>query len=110
MGAKSWEWARQQWMLSEGVGTVRTRSARGLDQAGDGWAPAVLIYSQIIQTGSNMEIENECLHCFKNSQISHTTRLGHYEQFSKLYRHPILNRIRVKNHRTNPPFEYLRNF
>jgi hypothetical protein len=42
---------------------------------------------------------------FKNSQFLHVARLGHYEQFSQLCRHPILNRIRVKNTRTDSTFE-----
>jgi hypothetical protein len=57
-----------------------------------------------------MEIEKECLTMLQKFQISHAARLGHYEQFSQLCRHQILNRIRVKNPGTDPPFESLMNF
>jgi hypothetical protein len=57
-----------------------------------------------------MEIEKECLTMLQKFQISHAARLGHYEQFSQLCRHQILNGIRVKNPRTDPPFESLMNF
>jgi hypothetical protein len=43
----------------------------------------------------------------KNSQILHAAVLGHYEEFSQLCRHPIHNRIGVKNPRIDPPFEFL---
>jgi hypothetical protein len=56
------------------------------------------------------KLKKNALAYSKNSQISHAVRLGHYKEFSKLCQHPILNRIRVKNPGTNPPFEYLRNF
>jgi hypothetical protein len=35
---------------------------------------------------------------------------GHYQQFSQLYGHPVLNRIRVKNPVTDSTFESLKNF
>jgi hypothetical protein len=108
--AVSWAQARWRWPLSEEVGAVRMRLARGSDRAADGWAPAVSLLSRIIQTGSNLVIEKECLTFSKNSQISYAIILGHYEQFTQLYGHPIPNRIRVKNHGTNLPFESLRNF
>jgi hypothetical protein len=45
VGVESWARARWRRLLSEGVGAVRTRLARGSDRAADGWAPTVLIYS-----------------------------------------------------------------
>jgi hypothetical protein len=68
------------------------------------------------QTGSNFEIEKECLTVVldrgivNNSQILHAIRLGHCEQFSQLCQRPILNRIRFKNPGIDPPFESLMNF
>jgi hypothetical protein len=43
--AVSWARARRRRPLSEEVGVVRTRSARGLDRAADGWAPVVSLLS-----------------------------------------------------------------
>jgi hypothetical protein len=57
-----------------------------------------------------MEIENGCLTELRNSQFLHVARLGHYEQFSQLCRHPIINRMRVKNPGTGTTFESLMNF
>jgi hypothetical protein len=54
-----------------------------------------------------LEIENGCLTLF---QKLHVSRLRHYEQFSPLCRHPILNRNRVKNYGTDSTFESLMNF
>jgi hypothetical protein len=51
----------------------------------------------------------DALPCSKNSQILDAARLGHYEQFSLLSRHRSLQRIRVKNHQTDSPFESLMN-
>jgi hypothetical protein len=41
----SWARARQRRPLSEGVGAVQTRSARGSYRAADGWAQAVSLLS-----------------------------------------------------------------
>jgi hypothetical protein len=57
-----------------------------------------------------LEIENGCLPCSKNSQCLHVSRLGHYEQFAQLCRHPICDRIRVKNPETYSTFESLMDF
>jgi hypothetical protein len=73
-------------------------------------APAVLIFFQIIQTNSNLEIEKECITLPQNSQILHAARLGHFEQLSQLCRHQILKIIRGKNPGTDPPFESLTKF
>jgi hypothetical protein len=75
-----------------------------------GGGHAVLYFSQIIQTGSNLEIENRCLTLLPKFPIFHAAILGYYEQFSQLCRHPILNRIRVKNPETYSTFESLMNF
>jgi hypothetical protein len=45
----------------------------------------------------------------KNSQILYADTEGNYEQFSQLCQHPNLHRIRVKNPRTDSPFESLMN-
>jgi hypothetical protein len=52
--------------------------------------PRGFVFSLIIQTGSNMEIENGCLTLLK--------------------KFPILNEIRVKNPRTDSTVESLMNF
>jgi hypothetical protein len=95
----------------------RPRSERGRhgrrrcsDRVPDERGPRGFVFSQIIQTGSNLKIENRCLSCSKNSQILHVTRLGYYEELFQLCRHPILNRIRVKNLGTDSTFESLMNF
>jgi hypothetical protein len=36
--------------------------------------------------------------------------LGYYEQFSQLFRHPIPNKNRAKNHGSDSTFESLMNF
>jgi hypothetical protein len=57
-----------------------------------------------------MEFEKNTLLCSKNSQILHAARLEHYEQFTQLCRHPILNKIRVKIPGKDSPFEILMDF
>jgi hypothetical protein len=57
-----------------------------------------------------MEIENGCLTFFQKFPIFLVAGLGHYEQFSQLCQHPILNIIRVKNPGTDSAFESLKNF
>jgi hypothetical protein len=105
-------WARQGGgghCLRE-VGAVRMQSARGLDRAADGGPHAVLIFFNLTKIGSNLKFEKNALLCSKNSQIVHAARLGHYDQFSQLFRHPNLNRIRVKIPGIDSPFENLMNF
>jgi hypothetical protein len=52
----------------------------------------------------------DVLLCSKNSQFLHAARLRHCEKFAQLCLHPILNRIRVENPRTDLTFESLMNF
>jgi hypothetical protein len=56
------------------------------------------------------KLKLDALPCSKNDQFLHVARLGYYEQFYKLFQHPILKRIRVKNPRTESTFESLMNF
>jgi hypothetical protein len=64
--------------------------------------PRGFIFSRIVQTDSNLEIENGSFTLFQ--------KLGHFEQFSQLCQWPMLNRIRVKNPRTDSTFGSLMNF
>jgi hypothetical protein len=50
------------------------------------------------------------LSCSKNSQFLNAARLGYYEQFSQLCRHPIPNINRAKNPGLDSTFESLMNF
>jgi hypothetical protein len=86
------------------------QSARGSDRAADGGPHAVLIFFNLTKIGSNLKFEKNALLCSKNSQIVHAARMGHYDQFSQLFRHPNLNRIRVKIPGIDSPFENLMNF
>jgi hypothetical protein len=63
--------------------------------------------SKLVQT---WKLKKNALPCFKNSQNLHAARLGYYEQLSQVCRHPILERIRVKNPGTDSTFESLLNF
>jgi hypothetical protein len=58
----------------------------------------------------NLKNENGCLNLIQNSQFLHVGRLGYYERFPKLCRHPIPNRSRVKSPGTDSTFESLLNF
>jgi hypothetical protein len=57
-----------------------------------------------------LEIENGCLTVLQKFPIFACSYIGYYEQFSQLCRHPILNRIRVKNPGIDSTFESLMNF
>jgi hypothetical protein len=57
-----------------------------------------------------LEVENGCLTVLQKFPILDAARLQYYEQFSQLCRHPILNRIRVKNSGMDSTFESLLNF
>jgi hypothetical protein len=105
--AKPWAWARWQPPLSKGgrrgLGAVRAvRLTLG--------ANAVLYFPRIIQTGSNLKIENWCLTCSKNSQFLHVAGLGYYKHFSQLCQYPISNINRAKNPGSDSIFESLMNF
>jgi hypothetical protein len=67
--------------------------------------PICFDFSNLTKTGSNLEFEKECLTYSKNSRILHAARLLHYELFSKLCQHLILNKFRVKIPGTDSPFE-----
>jgi hypothetical protein len=108
--AVSWAWARRRRPLSEEVGTVQTRSARGSDRAADGWAPRGFIFPIQPKLAKIWNLKQDALAYSKNSQILYSARLGHCEQFSQLFLHPILNKIRVKIPGTDSPFESLMNF
>jgi hypothetical protein len=82
--AMSWAWARQRRPLSEEVGTVRTRSARGSDGAADGWAPRGFIFPIQPKPAKTWNLKQDALAYSKNSQILYSGRLGHCEQFSQL--------------------------
>jgi hypothetical protein len=103
--AKSW--------VDKAAAAVRTQSAqrrRCSDCVADGWAHAVLYFPELSKLTQTWKLKIDALPCSNNSQFLHVARLGHYEQFSKLCRHPILNRIRVKNLGTDSTFESLMNF
>jgi hypothetical protein len=120
MVAWRWEWwAGNDSGKAVGMGkAVATAGRRRLARSGrrpgneaDDWAHAVLyFFSQIIQTGSNLILENGCLSCSTNSQFLHVASLGYYEHFSQLCRHPAPKRNRAKNPGTDSTFESLMNF
>jgi hypothetical protein len=56
-----------------------------------------------------LKLKIDTLTFSKNSQILYADTEGNYEQFSQLCQHPNLHRIRVKNPRTDSPFESLMN-
>jgi hypothetical protein len=95
------------------VATVRTRLPRRRrcsDRVADGWAHAVLYFPELSKSAQTWKLKMDVLTCSKNSQFFDDVRLGHYKQFSLLWRHPILNRIRLKNPRTYSTFESLMKF
>jgi hypothetical protein len=98
---------------NKAAAVVRTRSAqlgRCSDRVADGWAHTVLYFSKLSKLAQTCKLKMDVLTCSKNSQFLHVAILGHYEQFCQLCRHPIMNRIRVKNPGTDSTFESLINF
>jgi hypothetical protein len=73
-------------------------------------AHTVSYFSKLFKLAETWKLKIDVLACSKISQFLHVPRLGHFEQFPQLCRHPILNRIRVKNHGTDSTFESLMNF
>jgi hypothetical protein len=86
------------------------RRQRCSDHVADGWVHTVLYFSELSELAQIWKLKMDALPYSKNFQFLHVARLGHYEQFSQLCRHPILNRIRVKNPRTDSTFESFMNF
>jgi hypothetical protein len=54
---------RIQWVVRRWSQSIHGQHGRhrGSDRLAGGWAPTVLIFSQIIQTNSNLEIKKECV-------------------------------------------------
>jgi hypothetical protein len=71
--------------------------------------PAVSYFLELSKLAQIWKLKMDLLPYFKNFQILHAARLGHYEQFSQLCRDPNLHTIRVKNPGTDSPFESLMN-
>jgi hypothetical protein len=94
------------------VGTASARSGRRRSDSGaNKRAPMqFFIFPELSKPAQTWKLKIDALPCSKNSQFLYVARLGYYEQFSKLCRHPILNEIRVKNRGTDSTFEYLMNF
>jgi hypothetical protein len=86
------------------------RRQRCSDHVADGWVHTVLYFSELSELAQIWKLKMDALPYSKNFQFLYVARLGHYEQFSQLCRHLILNRIRVKNPRTDSTFESLMNF
>jgi hypothetical protein len=102
------EWPAKPW-VDKAAATVQTRSARRRccsDRVADEWAHAVLDFSELSKLAKTWKLKMDALPYFTNSQFLYVARLGHYEQFSQLCLHPILNRIRVKNPKTDSKFEF----
>jgi hypothetical protein len=73
-------------------------------------AHAVSYFPELSKSAQTWKLKMDALPCSKNSQFLHVARLGYYEQFSQLFRYPILKRISVKNPGTYSTFESLMNF
>jgi hypothetical protein len=70
----------------------------------------VLYFPKLFKLAQTWKLKMDALPYSKNSQFLHVDRLVHYQQFSQLFRHPIINRIRVKTPRIDSTFESLMNF
>jgi hypothetical protein len=108
-GGRSRGWTRQWLPLSEHAQRCLDASVRTVGLTG---APhVVLIFFQFIQNRLNFKkLEMGALSYLKNSQFLHDARLGKYEQFFQLCRHPIPNINRAKNPGSDSTFESLMNF
>jgi hypothetical protein len=73
-------------------------------------AYAVSYFPELSKSAQTWKLKMDALPCSKNSQFLHVARLGYYEQFSQLFRYPILKRISVKNPGKYSTFESLMNF
>jgi hypothetical protein len=73
-------------------------------------AHAVLYFPKLSKLAQTWKLKMDTLPCNKNSQFLYVARMGYFEQFSQLCRHPIVNIIRVKNLGTDSTFESLVNF
>jgi hypothetical protein len=91
-----------------GIGTVWVPTFRQCGcQAG---ACSFFIFPELSKLTQIWKLNMDAITCSQNFQFLHVARTGYYEQFSQLCRHPILNRIRVKNPGTDSTFEFLMNF
>jgi hypothetical protein len=64
-------------------------------------AHAVLYFSKLSKLPQMWKLKMDALPHSKNSQFLHIAILGQWKKFYQLCRHPILNRIGVKNPRTD---------
>jgi hypothetical protein len=106
------EWLVKPWAdkVATAVQTWLARWHRCSDCVADGWAHMVLYFPKLFKSAQTWKLKMDALPYSKNSQFLHVDRLGHYEQFSQLFRHPIINRIRVKSPGIDSTFESLMNF
>jgi hypothetical protein len=81
-------------------------SSRGLYAV----STAVSYFPELSKAAQTWKFKMDAVPYSTNCQFFHVARFTHYEQFSQLCRHLILNRIRVKNPRTDSTFESLKNF
>jgi hypothetical protein len=91
-------------------GVAEQRRRRCSDRVTDRSAHVVLYFPKLSKLAQIWNLKIDVLPCSKNSQFLHVARLGHYEQFSQLCRHPVLKRIGVKNPGTDSTFESLMSF
>jgi hypothetical protein len=64
-------------------------------------AHAVSYFPELSKAAQTWKFKMDAVPYSTNCQFFHVARFTHYEQFSQLCRHLILNRIRVKNPRTD---------